>query len=245
MISVIIITKNEEQVIGRLLNSIKEQDIEYEIIVSDAQSTDKTRQIAESYHCRVVNGGLPSKGRNEGAKYAKYNLLLFLDADVVLPPGFLKGIIKEINECGLDCGTTLYKPISNKLIIKIIYVLYNWYALLLEKISPHAGGFCIFIKKELFKKINGFNEKMLLCEDHDLVKRASKFGKFDTIKSIYINCDVRRIEKEGVFSIIYRYIKAESYRLTMGDSEKPVFGYKLHGCEKDVQQIYEDNKPNT
>ena len=93
MLSIIIPTKNEEYYLPKLLESIKRQDYKnYEIIVADAGSKDKTRDVARKSGCKVVKGGLPSIGRNNGAKYAKGELLLFLDADTVLPENFLKDL---------------------------------------------------------------------------------------------------------------------------------------------------------
>ena len=67
--SIIIPTYNEEEYLPVLLDSIKEQDFDdYEIIVADANSTDKTVEIAKDYGCIVVEGGLPAVGRNNGAK---------------------------------------------------------------------------------------------------------------------------------------------------------------------------------
>ncbi len=73
MISIIIPTLNEEKYLPKLLRSIKEQDFkeELEIIVADANSEDKTREIAKKFSCKIVEGGLPAKARNEGAKIAK------------------------------------------------------------------------------------------------------------------------------------------------------------------------------
>lgn len=89
--SIIIPTLNEEKFLPRLLDSIKKQDSkDYEIIVADAGSKDATVEIAKKYRCKIVQGGLPAKGRNEGAKIAQGDLLLFLDADVQLPSDFLK-----------------------------------------------------------------------------------------------------------------------------------------------------------
>src|SRR5437870_493328 len=85
-ISIIIPSLNEEQSLPLLLQSIKKQTIQpKEIIVADAFSTDKTRSIAKKFNCTVINGGLPGKGRNAGAKVATQDILLFLDADVILP----------------------------------------------------------------------------------------------------------------------------------------------------------------
>lgn len=242
MISIIIVSKNEEKVLPRLLESIKKQDnIGYEIILSDAQSIDKTREIGKRYGCKIIEGGFPSKGRNEGVKYAKYKYLLFLDSDVVLPENFLISLLVNVYKKNIDCATVIYKPITNDKIIKIMYLIYNYYARFTQFFLPHSAGVCIFVKKDLFNEINGFNEKILLAEDHDFVRRASKIGKFRIIKSLCINCDVRRIEEEGKLKIVIKYLKGGILRI-FKDKEKPYFDYKLHGEDKDVREIYKNNK---
>ena len=82
MISIVIPAYNEERYLPILLDCIKKQTYKnHEIIVADANSTDSTRQIAKKYGCKVVKGGMPGIGRNNGAKAAKGEMLLFLDAD--------------------------------------------------------------------------------------------------------------------------------------------------------------------
>ena len=77
-LSIIIPTYNEEEYLPKLLYSIKEQEFkDYEIIVADAGSVDRTREIAESNGCKVIEGGLPAVGRNNGAKIAKGKYFYF------------------------------------------------------------------------------------------------------------------------------------------------------------------------
>ena len=97
MISIIIPAYNEEKFLPKLLRSIRKQAYKNkEVIVADASSTDRTAEIAGEYGARVVEGGMPAVGRNNGAKKAKGDIFLFLDADVVLPDAyFLEATIKE------------------------------------------------------------------------------------------------------------------------------------------------------
>ena len=70
-VSVVIPTLNEERDLPVLLDSLKKQTFrDFEIIVGDAGSKDKTREIAESHGARVVQGGMPGVGRNRGAAVA-------------------------------------------------------------------------------------------------------------------------------------------------------------------------------
>ncbi|MCX6723115.1 MAG: glycosyltransferase, partial [Candidatus Staskawiczbacteria bacterium] len=128
MISIIIPALNEEKFLPLLLNSIKIQNFsDYDIILADAGSKDKTIEIAKKFGCRIIPGGLPGKGRNEGAKVAKGEILFFLDADSVLPDGLLKNSVDEFNKKKLDLATFRLLPIPKRLTSTFFMnVFYNW-----------------------------------------------------------------------------------------------------------------------
>ena len=114
IISIIIPTYNEEDYLPNLLDSIKSQNFDdYEVIVADANSTDRTREIAESYGCIVVDGGLPAVGRNNGARVAKGEYLLFLDSDLELTDDYLRNVLYEFKMEQLGIAITRMKPLSS------------------------------------------------------------------------------------------------------------------------------------
>lgn len=231
MLSIIIITKNEEKSLPRLLKSIQKQKYsgKYEIIVSDAKSTDKTRKIARRHGCKVVNGGMPSRGRNNGARVAKGDLFLFLDADVILPPHFLEENINEMKGGKISCATTIYVPLSKRTIDKILYGIYNNFAQFCQYFYPLAGGFCIFCRKDVFDRMKGFDERVKMAEDHDFVKRCGKVSKFRILKTTPVLCDIRRLEKDGRFKLVRKYLKGGIYRIVKGEMCEIPFEYELHG----------------
>ena len=108
ILSIVIPTKNEEKYLPELLQSIRRQNFpasEYEIIVADNKSKDRTKEIAKQYNCRITKGGLPGPGRNFGAREAKGEILLFLDSDTrLLTKNFLKKSIAEFKKKGIDIG---------------------------------------------------------------------------------------------------------------------------------------------
>lgn len=139
MLSIIIPTKNEEKYLPLLLRSIKKQEFgNYEIIVADAGSKDKTVELAQKQGVIVVKGGLPAKGKNEGAKVAKGDILLFLDADVILEPGFLKKSLAEFNKRKLWIASFYLAPVDkkNKLGALTFDIFYNIPITTLENSSP-------------------------------------------------------------------------------------------------------------
>ena len=109
-VSVIIPARNEEAGLGACLASIVNQEgISFEIIVVDDGSTDRTRNIAESFPRvkSVEPGPLPEGwiGKNNavaaGARVARGKWLLFTDADTVHLPGSLDHSVAKAEECGL------------------------------------------------------------------------------------------------------------------------------------------------
>lgn len=214
--------RNEEKYIGRLLESLKKQDFsDLEIIVADANSEDRTREIAKRYGTIVTLGGLhPGIGRNKGASVARGEDLLFLDADVLLPDGFLRGNYHEFLERKLDIATTFVKPISNNMIDKIVFYVINKGYKFYERKSPAAQGYHIFVKREFFDKVNGFGEDIILNDDLDFVQRVWKAGgKFGVLNGPAINVSVRRLKKEGrvkfilkgIYGILHYKLKGPMY----------------------------------
>ena len=113
-LSIIIPTLNEEDYLPLLLESIKKQDFKnYEIIVADANSKDKTKKIAKNYGCRIAVGGSVARGRNQGAKISKGDLFLFIDADMFFPSsGFLTELIRKFEKRKLKIATFASCPVT-------------------------------------------------------------------------------------------------------------------------------------
>jgi glycosyltransferase involved in cell wall biosynthesis len=122
MLSIIISTLNEEKYLPKLLECLNQQHFsEMEIIVSDGASEDHIIQIAKKYECHVVVSKIrsPQHQRNMGAKAARGDLLLFLDADTLLPENFLHKAIDEFNRRKLDVSGFYFDLNSKKMIYRI------------------------------------------------------------------------------------------------------------------------------
>lgn len=232
-LSIIIPTKNEEEYLPKLLESIKKQTFtDYEIIVSDNGSKDKTKEIAGKFGCKVVKGGLPGKARNKGAKVARGNVLLFLDSDTELrTKDFLEKILNEFEKRKLDMAAP-FIYLDGKELDKIFFDFWNKLTKLLQySLTPVAGGWCIFIKRELHNAIKGFDEKIILGEDSDYAQRAVMHKlfkvKFRTLKSARIQVSTRRLEKEGHLKVAVQGIGTGLHWFLLGKDRKNKAGYKF------------------
>ncbi len=213
MLSIIIPTLNEENYLPVLLESIKKQSFnaEYEIVVADAGSEDRTLEIARKEGRQVVAGGFPPKGKNNGAFFALGNLILFIDADVILPENFLGDILNEFRERNLDVSS-FYLKSKNKFHNFIFYFLYNFPSKITEKILPQAMN-VILIKKEIHQQVGGFDEEIKIGEELDYVRKAAKIGKFGVIKSAKIFISPRRFQNDGWFSTWLKYFLCQLHMI--------------------------------
>lgn len=235
MLSIIIPTYNEEKYLPLLLRSIRRQSYhDYEIIVADAGSRDGTLKVANEYGARVVVGGMPGVGRNAGAKAARGNIFLFLDADVVLVSNdFLHSCMAELHRRKLDIATCKINPMSTKIVDRFFHGVYNVYIKAARSFSPHVPGFCIFSRKTAHELINGFDEAVIFCEDKDYVCRAVKAGaKFQILNAKKIDVSVRRFDKDGRWAVARRYLFAEAYQFFKGSVKKELFPYEFGKYEE-------------
>jgi glycosyltransferase involved in cell wall biosynthesis len=239
MLTIIIPTMNEERYLPRLLESIKKQTLQTsEVIVADAHSTDRTREIAGSFGARVVDGGLISYGRNAGAREARTNFLLFLDADVELrDPEFLEKAVGEMLERKLDLATCDVFPLSDQFIDHFLHKAYNTYARAWGALYPHAPGFCVFVRRALHEKLQGFDEKITFCEDHDYARRATAHGTFGFLRSTKIPVSIRRLDRDGRMKIAMKYMLAELHLAFLGPIRHNKFHYTFgHSAKQNTQQ---------
>ena len=233
MLSIIIPALNEEKYLPLLLKEIKKQNFadDLEIIVADAGSEDKTVEIAKNYGCKIVQGGLPAKGRNEGAKIAQGDIFLFMDADnIYLPENFLKNLLKEFEKRKLDIASFPIYPNGNGF-DKFAYKIYNSFVWSIQRFSAYATN-SVLVRKNIHQKIGGFDEEIKIAEDHFYAKTARKFGKFGFIKTRPVLTSTRRFEKDGRLKTYLKYLIAGIYMFFFGPIKKDIFRYRFDNKER-------------
>jgi len=198
--SIIIPTKNEEKYLPDLLKDIKRQKNikNYEIIVSDNNSSDKTRTIAKNFNCKIVDGGLPSKARNNGGKIAKGKYLIFFDADVrLISETYIYDIIELMKQKDIDCIIPTIKANTKNLFDKFVFEIISSFVFLTKPIYTLSFGANIFCSKKAFEKVRGFDENLIFAEDIDFTNKISKLYRTKTLffKRYYFN--LRRAKAQG------------------------------------------------
>ena len=214
MLSIIVPTLNEEKYLGKLLDCLTSQSYQdFEVIVVDGNSDDKTKEVVSKSSKRLdIKLGNSKKRnvayqRNLGVKYAKFDRLLFLDADVVFNSDFLGKIID------VDFGSVTLLPLKGRWHDKLFFNLINKTFLILQYIKPYSLGACIITNKQLHNQIGGFNDKLGFCEEFYYVRKGSKYSRFRIRKDAVVFTSVRRFEKKGTKDTIKIWLKSFFYNL--------------------------------
>jgi len=150
-----------------------------------------------------------------------------LDADVILPLDFFKIALGEFKERNLDVASFCLEAYTKNKFKKILFnVFYNFPILILENFLAH-GAQAILVKRGIFEKAGGFDEKIKFAEDHSFLRKARKFGRFGILRKVRVLSSLRRFEKEGFIRTYLKYLLAEIYMIFCGDIKKDIFKYDL------------------
>lgn len=234
MISVVIPAYNEEKIIGTLLSSLSKQDCakSLEVVVADAFSKDKTRDIARSYSqyfnsLIVVDGGMPGPGRNSGARASRGEIIFFIDADLsILEQDFISKALAYFKKNNFEIAPTYLSPISSRLLDHFLVASYNFILYLSKYIVRPLGAMCIICTREAFLGGGGYPEDVFMNEDHDFVLNTSRKYKYGVVP-FSIRFSVRRFDKEGRLGLAWKYLQATYYNVIHGPIRKPIFEYEF------------------
>jgi len=196
-ISIIIPVYNSSLTLNECLSSVfKSIYTNFEVIIVSDNCTDNSVEIAKKYKTKIIelseNKG-PGNARNIGSKRADGDILLFIDADVIISPNSLNIITDNFSNEGVDAIQGVYSHNTNyrKLATQFYQSYLSYYVWSKNKkyASTLVTG-CFSIKKKIFEKMDGFdaNIKNASCEDE-------KFG-YSLIASGYKILIVRNLQVE-------------------------------------------------
>jgi glycosyltransferase involved in cell wall biosynthesis len=224
-LAIVIPTLNEEKYIGGLLESIARQTIHpQEIVVVDAFSKDNTETEVKKWFKKIpqlkfyqIPKDTISKQRNFGVKKTKASRILFLDADTALiDDDTLEKYIDEVEKKKAQIAVAGNYPLSKHWKDKAYFDAANLTTKMSKHIWPMAVGINLFCNRNIFEKLGGFDEKVRVGEDVELVQRFAKKGfRYEVLEEPKIHTSVRRLRKEGrirfVLMMINSFLAAQIY----------------------------------
>ncbi|GAB2634638.1 TIGR04283 family arsenosugar biosynthesis glycosyltransferase [Belliella aquatica] len=186
MISIIIPVLNEEDNLRKLIPTIFQysKGDQFEIIVVDGGSTDDSVVLAKCLGAKVVQSSEKSRAAqmNLGAQVATGGIFYFVHADAKIHRDFENDIIQAVTN-GIDAGCYRYQFDSEKFLLKM-----NAWFTRFNGILAGGGDQTLFIRREIFESLGGFDKKYIIMEDFEFVGRLKKSYNFQVLpKSIVVS----------------------------------------------------------
>lgn len=213
--SVIIPAHNEEKYIGKCLEAIqtaaqKVRPEQVQTIVVANRCTDDTAKIAAEYGAEVVinEDKCISSIRNAGAKAAKGEIIVTIDADSIMSAGSLAEIREMLGSGKYVGGGTRakFERMSVGIFFSAAYVALNLAPMMIKSKAALSGGMFWCYKKD-FDAVGGFDESLVSLEDLDFAAKLNRLGKkrgqrYGTLKRSYIVTSSRKFDEFGDWYLI-------------------------------------------
>ncbi len=209
-ISVVIPAYNEEKYITKCLESIKRQTFrDFELIVVDNNSTDKTAEIARQFGARVVKekiqGMIPARER--GFREAKADIIARTDGDSFVPLNWLSSIFEIFEQDKQIVAVSGGHYTSNglKILSPIINFYINYLTFYLTRFligHYQLSGPNYAIRKTAWEKVTVHKDDHLVHEDMDLACHLATLGKIEFHPEIKTGYSLRRFKRDFLNSTI-------------------------------------------
>ncbi len=209
--SIVIPTHNEERYIEETLRHLAALDYpkdRYEVIVIENASTDKTLEKAMQFedshiHIHSYEQKGVSFARNRGAERSRTDgdWVIFLDADTLLAPPFLKELTTFLTNKDMSAytaGVFRVLPLSSKLFTRLLYPLGNF-----ARWLTHGIPYTTFaIRRDILRTVSS-DEKRQVAEDMAYINSARQYGKSFYMWTDSIATSTRRFDTVGWLHMIF------------------------------------------
>ena len=201
--SIIIPAYNEEALLAATIRAVEAAmpalGVPAEIIVVDDGSTDRTAAIARQYGVRVVSVRLRhiAAARNAGAREATGDVLFFVDADTIVPQGILRSAADAIERGAVGGGAGAKQDTDDPRWAAVALAVATW---IMRRLAWAAGCF-VFVRRDVFERVGGFDERYFASEEIHLSRAVKKHGRFVILRDKVITSGrkARLFSRRAVF----------------------------------------------
>ena len=206
MLSIIIPTYNEEDAIPRTLEALARARGEFEVIVVDGESTDRTRQSVRE--CipdfpKTLRLFVTSRPRalqlNAGARHARGDVLLFLHADVIFPCDGIEALDRALCDPPVVGGNFDLEFEGPSAWSRI----FTWVNRQRRRFGIYYGDSGIFVRREVFNRLGGFRP-LPIMDDYEFVRRLERAGKTTSVPARLV-ASSRRWRERGVWRTMWSW----------------------------------------
>ena len=217
--SIIIPALNEEKYLPHLLDDLTKQTFrDFEVIVVDGQSDDRTVEKAKRYKAKLTSLKIMTSKkrhvctqRNLGASVATADTFIFIDADTRIDSNFMLGMRYRVETSNADILSCWFKPDVSNTTNNTISLALNYFIEIQSTVRPRYLIEGLFvIKKQCFVAAGGFNETINYTEGKSLLQTAMSHGcKYAVVRDPVWTYSFRRIRKYGALHVAGNMAKLE------------------------------------
>lgn len=212
MISFIIPAHDEEallagtlRALGAAADTVAAGRDSYEIIVVDDASTDRTAAIAAEQGARVVAVSVRqiAAARNAGARAARGDRFVFVDADTIVPEPTLQAAVAALDAGAVgggagvtaDPGPPAWGPQVLRAVSTVMRA-FGW-----------AAGCFVFARRDIFERAGGFDERYFASEEIRLSQAMKRFGRFVILRETVVTSN-RKARLMTPWQILWQFTRA-------------------------------------
>jgi cellulose synthase/poly-beta-1,6-N-acetylglucosamine synthase-like glycosyltransferase len=179
-LSIIIPAHNEEVLLGATVEALhaaaRTVGEDYEIVVVDDSSTDRTAEVASAHGARVVRADVHqiAAARNAGARHSRGDALVFVDADTIVQPEVLRDAVAALRAGAVGGGAS---AVFEEGAPRWAHAAIAFAAWILRTAGGAAGCF-FFARREPFERVGGFDERYFASEEIHLSRALKRLGRF-------------------------------------------------------------------
>lgn len=227
MISFIIPAWNEERLIVRTIEALHgaagAAGVPYEIVVADDGSDDATRAVSEAAGARVVHAGARqiAAARNTGARASSGSILVFVDADTIVPAAVVRATVSAVSEGAVGGGAIVRFDGKIPLYARVLTPAFGRVFMA----SRLAAGCFLFCTRAAFDAAGGFDEQLYVSEEITMSQALKRHGRFVVLKETVVTSGRKLRAYTGweILALLGRF--ALRGRKTLKDREALDFWY--------------------
>jgi len=219
--SVVVPAFEEAATLGRALDALAGQDA---AVVVVAGGEDDTAAIAESHPAvdRVVadEGRGAGAARNRGAEAASGEVLLFTDADTVVPTDWVSRHVAHYDRDEVVGVGGPAQPLEGGLADELLFTVLSdwWYRFSWPLGFVQQPGFNCSVRREAFEAVGGYDESLSFQEDTDLSLRLKREGTIVYDPDCVVQTSTRRERDEGYLGLMLRNLRGYVNQFVLGRS---------------------------
>ena len=178
MISFIVPAHNEEAILGETLSilnaSADQAGVPFEIVVADDASTDRTAEVARARGAVVVpvNRRQIAATRNAGARAARGEVFIFVDADTHVPPATIRAALAALAAGAVGGGARIRVEAGAPRWVVWAFAVTTAFM----RMAHWAAGCFVFVRRDAFETVGGFDEQYFATEEIVLSRALKKLG---------------------------------------------------------------------